>query len=31
MLDAIIASVIGGLIVLAIQFTVHEVIRRVKR
>jgi len=31
MLDAVIASVIGGLIVLAIQYTAHEIIRRVKR
>lgn len=31
MLNAIIASVIGGLIVLLIQLTANEIIRRVKR
>lgn len=31
MLNAVLASVIGGLIVLAIQYTVIEIVRRVKR
>ena len=31
MLNAVLASVIGGLIVLAIRYTVIEIVRRVKR